>query len=108
MFKIPFFGQCSVTLLTLSLSMTPVAALTGKEVMTNMSDEQRHAFLAGSVEMAAFMNHAEGRRERAQCVLNLFFGDDADPLLFDRTLTAHEDRQAMPVIHLVIRRECGE
>ena len=108
MFKIPFVVRCAAALIFLSLSITPVAALTSEEVMTKMSKDQRSGYLAGAIEMAAFMNHAEGRRERAQCVLNLFFGDDVEPLLFDKTLATFKDRQAMPVIHLIIKRECGE
>lgn len=108
MFKFSFIGQCAAALIILSMSVPSANALTGEDIMSKMNADQRHAYIAGSIEMAAFMNHAEGRRERAQCVMNLFFGDDADPLLFDRTLAEFEDRQAMPVIHLVIRRECGE
>ncbi|MCR9196588.1 MAG: hypothetical protein NXH88_17755 [Hyphomonas sp.] len=108
MFKVPFAGRRAVALVALSLSAAPAAALTGEDVMEKMGKDERNGYLAGAVEMAAFMNHADGRRERAQCVLDLFFGDDADPLLFDKTLSEFKDRQAMPVIHLVIRRECGE
>ena len=95
-------------ILAVFASIAPAQALTGEDVMDRMSKDERNGYLAGAVEMAAFMNHVDGRRERAQCILGLLFGDAADPLVFDRTLAEFLDHQAMPVIHLVIKRECGE
>ena len=55
-----------ITIVALSL---PANALTGEEVMTNMSDRESFAYIAGSVEMAAFMASADGQSARAQCII---------------------------------------
>lgn len=74
----------------------------------NMSDEQRHAFIAGSVEMAALMFHLQGEREKASCILDWFFEGGDGPRQMIQALTHFSDRPSHPVMLTLMNRTCGQ
>ena len=107
MFKIPFVGRCAAALIFLSLSITPVAALTGEEVMTKMSNEESFAYISGSIEMAAFLAKAEGEDSKAACIIDWYFGSGNGAEQIDEALSRFKDRGAQAVMIALINRRCS-
>lgn len=87
--------------------MTPSLALTGEDVLDWMSKDERGGYLSGSVEMAAFLSSIQGNNERADCIMDWYYKQDG-PARVVAALSRYKDRQALPVIHLMIKKACGE
>jgi hypothetical protein len=104
--KFKTIAKLAILLASVSTA-APAHAVTGADVTDRMNKDQRNGFLFGALEMAAFQDQLAGRNERARCILGIF-GRENDPLLLDNALSHYKDRSAMPVIHLVIKQECGE
>jgi hypothetical protein len=89
------------------LLSAPAQSLTGEDVVERMSSEESNGYLAGAIEMAAFLSGTRENSERSDCIMNWYYeGDGVEELI--AALTRYKDRQALPVIHLMINRACGE
>jgi len=107
MFKTQYVGRCAAALFALSLSAAPAAALTGEDVMTKMGKDERNGYLAGAVEMAAFIAHHQGDSERSSCIMDWFFGGGNGPEEIVQALNHFKDRQAHPVLFVLMNRTCA-
>ena len=108
MFKLPFIGQCAAALVILSMSVPSANALTGEDIMSKMNADQRHAFIAGSIEMAALMFHLQGERQKASCVMDWFYDGDDGAQQILQAFAQFSDRQTHPVILTLINGACGQ
>jgi len=97
----------AVFVLGLAASSLPAAALTGADILDNMNDDQRGSYLAGTVEMAAFLTNVGGDKERADCIMTWYY-DQGGINTIVTTLGSYKDRQVLPVLHVLIKRACGE
>lgn len=75
--------------------------------MDRMSSDQRIGYLAGTVEMAAFLSGLAGNADRADCLTSWFYEQDGTETIV-AALSQYRDRQALPVLHLLMNRACGE
>ena len=85
----------------------PAIALTGSEVLDNMGADERFAYLAGNVDMAAQLSYHEGKRERSQCIFDWYY-EQRGAVQVEQALERFRDRQVQPVIQALINRACGE
>lgn len=108
MFKVPFSGRCAAALLDFIISAGPAAALTGEDLMTKMTAQERFTYVAASIEMAAYMTQLQGNGAKASCVMDWFFGEESRMPEVERLLTHFEDRTVQPVILVLINRTCGD
>lgn len=89
------------------LFATPAYALTGGDILDKMNSDQRGSYLAGSVEMAAFLTSLEGNKERASCIMDWYYKQNGIDSIV-AMLSKYKDRQALPVLQVLIKRACGE
>jgi hypothetical protein len=96
----------TVALLVLG-STAPAWSLTGEDVLDRMSKDERGGYLAGSIEMAAFLSAMQGNNKRADCIMDWYYKQDGVEKLV-AALSGYKDRQALPVVHVIIKKACGE
>ena len=93
---------------TFFMISAPANAVTGGDVMQKMEDRERGGYIAGSVEMAAFLAKVSGDTERSACITDWYFRGGNGPDQIIQALSHFRDRAAQPVIFLMIKRQCGE
>lgn len=98
----------SVVVFGASVVALPARAITAGDVLDWMSSEERAGYLAGTVEMAAFLSGLAGNKKRADCIMAWYFDRKDGPRQITEWLGEYKERQALPVIHLVITEACGE
>lgn len=94
--------------MALALSASPAAALTGEDLMTRMTAQERFTYVAASVSMAAYLTQLHGDGAKASCVMDWFFGDESRMPEVEQVLTHFEDRTVQPVMLVLINRNCGD
>ncbi len=94
-------------LLGAAVSGGPAAALTGADVLDNMSSDHRIGYLAGSIEMAAFLSASQGNTERGNCIMGWFYDKKGTEEIVE-ALARFKDKQALPVMNALIQRACGK
>ena len=103
-------NACIFTALFLLICMaaTPTGAVTGREVLEKMERIELAAYIAGSVEMAAFLAKTSGNAKRSSCIMDWYFheGNGVDQII--QALFKFKDRPVQPVIYLLMKRQCGE
>ena len=95
------------TIVCLLLAASPAAALTGGDILDKMNTDQRASYLAGSVEMAAFLSVNEGNAERAKCIMDWYRDKNGIDAVVDM-LAQYKEKQALPVLQVLIKRACGD
>ncbi len=85
----------------------PAAALTGGDVLDKMNADQRGSYVAGTVEMAAFLSGLQGNKTRADCIMDWYYNKGGTSGIVTG-FAQYKDRQALPVIYLLIKKACGE
>lgn len=108
MFKKSLSGRYAAALLALAASASPAAALTGEDVMTKMTAQERFTYVAASISMAAYMTQLQGDGAKASCVMDWFFGEESRMPEVEQVLTHFEDRTVQPVMLVLINRNCGD
>jgi len=102
---------CKVTAFTAALlafaNAGPAWSLTGEDVLDRMSSDESSGYLAGSIEMAAFLSAMQGNNQRADCIMDWYYNQDGVEKLV-AALSSYKDRQALPVVHVIIKKACGE
>ncbi len=83
------------------------SALTGQDILDNMNSDQSHGYLFGSIEMAAFLSNVNGNTDRSRCIIN-WYNNDGGVNQIIQALGRFKDREAQPVIHVLIKKACGE
>lgn len=89
-------------------SAVPAWSITAGDVLDRMSPDERGGYLSGTVEMAAFLSSIQDKKERAECIVRWYFKERKGTEQIMLALARFKDKQAMPVIHAVIKRACGE
>ncbi len=82
-------------------------SLTGKDVVDKMSADESGGYIAGSIEMAAFLSHAQGNRDRSTCITNWYYKKNG----VEQTVAAlsrYKSREAQPVLYAMIEQVCGK
>ncbi len=101
------FTCAAVAMAFLMFASSPALSLTGEDVLDRMSSDHRFGYLAGTIEMAAFLSTVQGNAERGNCIMGWFFDQDGTKTIVD-ALSRFKDRQALPVIQALIERACGK
>ena len=108
MFKKRDFLASTIAFIVSFIAMAPAHAVTSEDVMNRMNDEERSAFIAWAIEMAALMFHLQGDREKASCIMEWFFENGDGPQQVVQALIHFSDRPSHPVMLTLINRTCGE
>lgn len=85
----------------------PAAAITAGDVLDKMNADQRGTYLAGTIEMAAFLAGLGGNKPRAECIVDWYYNKTGTADVVGG-LAQFKDRQALPVIYFFIKKACGE
>lgn len=86
----------------------PAHALTGADIMEKMDSDERFAYVAGAIEMAAFLSQVNGQPKKADCIMDWYFDRDTGTKQVYQALSHFNDRQAHPVIVALINKTCGK
>lgn len=85
----------------------PAWSLTGADVLDKMSADERAGYLAGTVDMAAFLAATQGQAQRTDCIMGWYYHQDGAKTII-AGLARYRDREALPVVHALIGRACGK
>jgi len=94
-------------LLGASIADHPAVALTGGDVLDGMNNDQRSGYLAGAIEMAAFLNATQGNTGRGNCIMGWFYDKKGTDEIV-AALARFKDKQALPVVQALVERACGK
>lgn len=94
--------------LLLLLASQPALAITAGEVIEKMEPEQRSGFIAGAVDMASHLYAVNGDREKADCAVNWLFGNEESNREIHAFFEAHQERDAVGLLSVLINRHCGK
>lgn len=98
--------SCALALLVASAAM-PARALTGSDILDKMNSDERDGYLAGALEMAAFLSAVQGNKTRADCIMGWYYDRKEGANQIVAGLSQYKDHQALPVIYLLIKKACG-
>ena len=95
-------------LLTALLLPQSAAALTAQDVLEKKESREAHTYLCASIEMAAFLAHAQGDTERSACILEWWFETPGTKDTVFSTFARLPDRTASAILYVLMKKACGE
>jgi hypothetical protein len=87
------------------------AAVTADHVLNEMSTEEKGAYIAGLVDGLAYSRWLTHRPDDTamQCYYSWFYGSGPEKWArIDQWFTRHLDKPAVPLLYVLIKKECGE
>lgn len=81
-------------------------AITAGDVVDKMSEDQQYGYLTGAVDMVIFLHSSNGEGDRAECILNWFYRDDASAKEIVAVFHNYKDKPAIGILHVLINRHC--
>lgn len=89
------------------------SALTAREVMDNMSAQQRFAYISGVVEGLGFARWLADDRDDTgmRCIYDWYYDEEKESAVFNEQmdwLEKHPDQQVNVLMYALIREYCGE
>lgn len=98
-------------MLSLFAGASPVAALTAKDVLTKMGNDERFAYLAGISDGLAQARWMKDKPDETgmKCIYDWYYkgGKRKFNQVYD-LLELHPDKPANAIIYVLIKKECGE
>ncbi|MEM8770644.1 MAG: hypothetical protein AAGD92_03235 [Pseudomonadota bacterium] len=85
-------------------------AFTGKELMATFSRDERHMYLTALIHMASYQAVLDGDKLRGQCIMDWYHAPDhlKSAAYIERFLQEYPDKEAAPIVVVLINRECGK
>lgn len=99
------------TVAALMASGTPANALSADDVLNKMTSDQQTAYVAGVVGGLAYSRFLQDRPDTngMACINNWYYGSGTAKWdLIETWFARHLDKQAEPLLYVLIKRECGE
>lgn len=100
--------QVSIGFILLMVTASSALPVTNRDVLEMMSGKEAGVYLAATVDMAAFMAHVEGDRQRSRCIVDWYFDNEDTTAYVMKVLERFQDRTPQAVIYTLINRQCGE
>ncbi len=66
------------------------------------------AYISASIEMAAFMAHVQGDKQRSSCILNWYFDTPGTPSKVIAVFARFPARAPQPILYVLINKACGK
>lgn len=104
-------ASAAVLLHSLLSGATPAAALTGKDVLNKMNNDQRFSYLAGIADGLAQARWMKDRPDDTgmKCIYDWYY--KGGKRKFNQVyglLELHPDKPANAIMYVLIKKECGE
>ena len=105
--------KCVAALLVLTGVYTfPALAITSKEVMSKMSEDERFGYLTGLIDMLAYHAGMAGNTARVKCIVDAYYRDpkptSAAWSKLYKALDRFHDKQPATVVALLAEQACGK
>ncbi|MGD9537143.1 MAG: hypothetical protein AB7P52_05240 [Alphaproteobacteria bacterium] len=82
-------------------------AITNADVLDIMSEKERFAYVAATVEMTAYLATLSGNRTRSQCIVDWYFHTENAPGNVLQALERFRDNTPQALIYAMINQQCG-
>ncbi|MBM1567729.1 hypothetical protein [Sulfitobacter mediterraneus] len=96
----------------MNVSLSGMAqALTADEVLNKMSDDQRHGYISGIVDGYAYARWLSDRPDNtgSQCIYTWYYDGGAKKWRqIHQWFERHLDKPVDALLHVLIKKECGE
>lgn len=91
-----------------ALAASSAHAITAKDVMEKMAQEERFGYVTGLIDMLSYQALLAGNQARAKCISDAFYGKkDATMRLLYQSFGQYSDKSPEGIVVVIMNRACG-
>lgn len=96
------------TVAALVMATSNASAITARDVTDKMPKEERFGYLTGIVDTLSYQELLSGNRERAMCISDAFYKDQAGMEKIINALHAFPDKPPVAIVIVTMNKACAK